>query len=56
MSELGAQPDYDGIAVGDLLLRDFSPFKNRLFYGKVNVSTLDTLMQAASYGRTTMQR
>ena len=34
MSELGAQPDYDGIAVGDLLLRDFSPFKNRLFYGR----------------------
>ena len=34
MSELGAQPDYDGIAIGDLLLRDFSPFKNRLFYGR----------------------
>ena len=34
MTTLGQKPDYDGLAIGDLLLRDFSGYKNRTFFKK----------------------
>ena len=41
MATLAEKPDYDGIAIGDLLLRDFSPYKNRMFYGASKRLTAD---------------
>ena len=32
MGQLAEKPDYDGFAIGDLLLRDFANRKNRLYY------------------------
>lgn len=32
LSKLQEKPDYDGLAIGDVLLRDYSPSKNRVFY------------------------
>nr|BAR36024.1 phage-related protein tail component [uncultured Mediterranean phage uvMED] len=32
LGELDGKPDYDGFAIGDLLLRDFSPWKVQLFF------------------------
>tara|TARA_R100001443_G_scaffold116179_1_gene135904 strand:- start:15 stop:4742 length:4728 start_codon:yes stop_codon:yes gene_type:complete len=32
MSRIGKKPDYDGFAIGDLLLRDFNPERNALYF------------------------
>ena len=32
MTELGNKPTYEGLAIGDLLIRDFSPYKSRVYF------------------------
>ncbi len=52
MGTLGEKPDYDGLAVGDLLLRDFSAYKNRAFFSnKVDARENSRLTGDDAYSR-----
>ena len=52
MTTLGEKPDYDGIAIGDLLLRDFSGYKNRVFFNEeADTRTTNRLNQDDVYLR-----
>ncbi len=48
---LGGTPDYDGFAIGDLMLRDFSEYKNQLFFslGKANSNRLTNGIEGDQY-------
>ena len=52
MGKLGDKPDYDGFAIGDLLLRDFSPEKNKIYYAdNIDPTLSNRLKKTDAYSR-----
>ena len=51
MARLGSKPDYDGFAIGDLLLRDFNPERNALYFADRLDDTSNRIANTDQYSR-----
>lgn len=51
MARLGDKPDYDGVAIGDLLLRDFNPERNALYFANRLEDSGNRILDTDKYRR-----